>query len=151
MRTLTISFLFLISSLGLFAQKEEPSTPTQPENPFLELEQMFQGFQFDNMGDGMMIDTMIIRQFGNSDLGNAEMDQMMQEMMQMMMQQMQSFDFGDMQGFDFGGMPDFDQLFEELELKDLEGIDTPTDPAQPNADPKAKKKVKKKKRKTYTL
>lgn len=135
--------LFVMSSFSLLAQTEEqtptPDTPA-PSNSLDQLNELFYEFNFQDLGNGMQIDTMIFRQFGGSNQQGAEMDQMMQEMMQMMQQQMQAFDFGDMQGFD--------QLFEEL---NLEGLDLPAPNADPNADPKAKKKAPTKKRKTYKL
>jgi len=135
--------VFGFFALQMHAQTEEPNQPTHPENSLGEFEELLRNFGFGDIDGGMMMDTMIIKQFGG-DFDMAEMDQMMQEMMKMFGGQFQHFDFGNMDGFD--------QFFEEFDLDSLDLKDLNIDPNSPGlSDEELKKLKQKKKRKTYKL
>ena len=137
--------ILVFSFFALFAQaqNDEPTVPKTQENPFAEFEKLFEGLQFMDPGDGMLMDTMIFKQFGNGDFNNPEMDQMMQEMMKMMQEQFQQLDFGNMDGFD--------KLFEDFDLDGFNPDDLNLDPDAPRFDENGEPIKPKKKRKTYKL
>lgn len=137
--------IFGFLALHLQAQTDEPSQPINPTDPFSEMEELFRNFGFGDMDGGMMMDTMIIKQFGNGfDMEMGEMDQMMQEMMKMMQEQFQQLDFGNMDGFD--------HLFEDFDMDNLDPNGLNADPNAPGLSEEEREKLKKKKkRKTYKL
>jgi hypothetical protein len=138
----------LLLSFSLFfynaqAQSDQSQNGTQPEIQMDQFDQFSDLFEGLNLGNGMFMDTMIMRQFGGSGMGNAELDQMMQQMMEMMQMQMSQFDFESM---------DLNQLFEGFELDDMQFYDLDQDPAKPGDQKEGTDKLKKqKKQKTYKL
>jgi len=135
---------------GLFcfhvqAQADKPQIETEPQIQIDQLDQLsdlFEGFDFGDMGGGMFMDTMMIRQFGGSDFQSGDMDQMMQQMMEMMQMQMSQFDFESM---------DLNQLFDEFDLDNLQPYSSDPDQITPGDQNDTDKLNTKKKIKTYKL
>lgn len=140
-KVLFIAFLGLFS-LNLSAQAD-PAPQQDMEDimeemmkSFGDLEQIF--------GGDIMIDTMMIQQFGNmDDLGGLfqmdpkDMDSMIKQLDEMMQQ------------FNGQGMGDLEELFKGLGLDG--GPMVPAPDQIPDADSKDKPTKKKKKRKTYSM
>ncbi len=140
-----VALLFGLSSLHIQAQSDDPQNDTEPKIQMDQLDQLsdlFEGLDFGNMGGGMFMDTMIMKQFGAGDFDTAELDQMMQQMMEMMQLQMSEFDFETMP---------LDSLFGDFDMDNFQMDDFNQDQGSPGDKNDAEKLKKKKKIKTYKL
>ena len=144
MQKYLVLFIVLLGSQLMIAQNDDTQDMPAPENPFEELIKQFD--MNDLGGNGIFMDTMIIKQFGDLGFSDTELQESMQEMMKMFEQQFQDFNFGDMQdlnklfdGFDMESFPP---------LQDLQDMEAPTTPGE---EGDSTKKRSKKKRKSYKL
>jgi len=141
MQKILIIILLALNVSFISAQTDTPQPDIVQPNPFSQFEEMIKQFgMFDQHGGGVFMDTMIIQQFGGSDIG--EMDQSMEELMQMMQAQLQ--------GMDFGNMPGFEQLLEGFEFEALPYNDGQSKPNDSDANPTRPKKEESKRR-SYKL
>lgn len=133
-------FVFLLGAQLMIAQNDDAQDMPQSVDPFDEL---LQQFDLNDLGNGIFMDTMIIRQFGDLGLSNSDLEESMQEMMKMFEKQFQDLNFGDMQ--------DLNKLFEGFDIEGfppIQDLDAPSD--SDNGD-ENKRKSTKKKRKVYKL
>lgn len=135
-------FIVLVGfcSLHLHGQTDEPKSEPVPTDPFDQFEELFESFGLMQPGNGIMMDTMIIKQFGGDDFQSGDMDQMMKEMMEMMQMQMSQFD-----------MESLDQMFEGFDFENFQPQEFYIDPEAPSGEEVPSKQKKTKKRKTYKL
>ncbi len=141
-------FVFILGSQWMIAQNDDTQDTPIPANPFDEL---LNQFDISGQGNGIFMDTMIIKQFGDLGFSDADLQESMQEMMKMFEQQFQNFNFDDMQGFNFGNMQDLNKLFEGFDLDafpPLQDLEAPPTPDEEGEDKEIKTK---KKRKKYKL
>jgi len=143
-KILFIAFIGLFS-LNLHAQNDPAPEPSM-EDAMMEMMKMFGGMD-GLLGDGMMMDTVIIKQFGNmDDLGLGDMFQMNPDDMNAILKQLEE----QMQQFNGGGMGDLEQLLEQFGMSPNPAIPAP-DQIPDGDQPADKKKKAKKKRKTYSM
>ena len=138
-------FIFLLTLFSIFnlsAQQDDPA-PKDIEDFGKVIERI--GIMMEGM-DGMQMDTVIIREFGNMDdmmpFGNiepGEMSETFEQMFKMMEEQMRLF------GQDGSPFEDMDKLFEDMMIPPPDQLeDAPQDgsePAEPAKKPKKKRKI----------
>ena len=138
------SFIFILALGSIFnlnAQQDNPAPP-DIENFGKVIERI--GIMMEGM-DGMQMDTVIIREFGDMDampFGNIEpgnMSETFEQMFKMMEEQMQLF------GQDGSPFQDMDKLFEDMMIPPPDQLeDAPqdgTNPSEPVKKPKKKRKI----------
>ena len=142
---LILAFIIGVSFYQIQAQTNDSNNDIEPPIQMDQLDQLselFQGLDFGDIGSGMIMDTMMIKQFSGGDFESADLDQMMQQMMEMMQMQMSQFDFE--------SMP-LDELFEDFDIDSLQPHNLNPDQTAPGDQKDAEKTKNKKKVKTYKL
>ncbi len=140
-------FIVLIGffSLNVHAQNDPAPAPSM-EDAMQEMMKLFGGMD-SLFGDDMMMDTVIIKQFGNmDDLGLGDMFQMNPQDMDALFKQLEE----QMQQFNGGGFGDLEELLEQFGMSPGSAIPAP-DQLPDGDQPADEKKKPKKKRKTYSM
>ena len=140
MQKYLVLFVFLFGAHLMMAQNDDTQDMPQSVNPFDEL---LQQFDFNDLGNGIFTDTMIIRQFGDLGLSNSDLEESMQEMMKMFELQFQDLNFGDVQ--------DLNKLFEGFDIEGFPPIQDLDAPSDSESDNENARKSTEKKRKVYKL
>lgn len=143
MHKLILFFFFAFSTQLIIAQNDDVLPAPAPENPFSHFDELLKQFNFNEQGNGIFMDTMIIKQFGDLGIDGQNFEESMQEMMKLLTEQFEGFNFGDRQ--------DFDQLFEDFDLESFPHIEDDLIPKDPNSNGQKDVKKPKKKGKTYKL